>query len=544
VTGVNVGATSLSAVKNGITSNSVSVDVSDAVITDISVIPSVVHVAKGQHQTLTANAIYSDNTSSEITDSVSWRPVNTSIATVNPEGQVSGVDVGTTTLAAVKDGVTSHSVGVVVSDAVITSISVTPALATIAKGQEKTLTATATYSDNTSTNISNSATWVPIDTSVATITSNAVLSGIKIGTTTLTAVKDGVESHTVDVEVNDAVITDISVTPTTLQVAKGQHQPLTATAIYSDHTSSDVTDSVTWLPVDTSAATVTPEGQVTGVEVGSTTVTAVKDNITSNTIDVDITNAVMTDLTLMPPFIGMPNIELIDTNIQIHDVTAIATYSDGTTANVTDDVKLSLPVDDDTGLVSGAFTLAYNLLIPKNVGTGLLNAHLDGFLRSLDVNVCSPDSIGGDGLARECIFLFKIPNEDGRIFASTPSVDYLDRLGLSRDGDILYTTGKWGHDNDRFYVFTWEQADAMCVRYSGIYLGGRTNWRLIRSDEIDFLHSRQILTQLPNNYYYWTSTKGNKNGEYLGVYMENKSIASYSKESAFLAACVSDRIEE
>ncbi|MEZ9844992.1 Ig-like domain-containing protein, partial [Vibrio sp. 10N.261.51.C5] len=93
-----------------------------------------------------------------------------------------------------------------------------------------------------------------------------------------------VTSNTVSVEVSAAVITAIAVTPPSSTLAKGQLTPLMATATYSDTTSSDVSDSVTWTSDDLSTATVTPTGFLSGVNVGQTTITAIKDGVTSNTV--------------------------------------------------------------------------------------------------------------------------------------------------------------------------------------------------------------------------------------------------------------------
>ncbi|MCW8344790.1 DUF1566 domain-containing protein, partial [Vibrio sp. ZSDZ65] len=57
---------------------------------------------------------------------------------------------------------------------------------------------------------------------------------------------------------------------------------------YSDSTSSDVTTSVTWTPDDTATATVTSGGLLSGVDVSNTTLTARKDGITSNTVNVTV----------------------------------------------------------------------------------------------------------------------------------------------------------------------------------------------------------------------------------------------------------------
>ncbi|MFA0478606.1 Ig-like domain-containing protein, partial [Vibrio splendidus] len=85
-----------------------------------------------------------------------------------------------------------------------------------------------------------SVTWTSDDLSTATVTPTGFLSGVNVGQTTITAIKDGVTSNTVSVEVSAAVITAIAVTPPSSTLAKGQLTPLMATATYSDTTSSDV----------------------------------------------------------------------------------------------------------------------------------------------------------------------------------------------------------------------------------------------------------------------------------------------------------------
>ncbi|WP_394213704.1 Ig-like domain-containing protein, partial [Enterovibrio calviensis] len=110
-----------------------------------------------------------------------------------------------------------------------------------------------------------------------------------VANTTVEAFKDGITSNTVGVDVTNAVITAITVTPSQLSVANGQTQQLLATATYSDGTSADVSSSVTWTSNDPQAATVTPTGLLSGNAVANTTVEAFKDGITSNTVGVDVT---------------------------------------------------------------------------------------------------------------------------------------------------------------------------------------------------------------------------------------------------------------
>ncbi|CAH7316226.1 BIG2 domain-containing protein [Vibrio chagasii] len=91
-----------------------------------------------------------------------------------------------------------------------------------------------------------------------------------------------------DVEVTNAVITAIAVTPSKVSVANGQTRQLLATATYSDGTSADVSNSVTWTSDEPQTATVTPTGLLSGNAVANTTVEAIKDGITSNTVDVEV----------------------------------------------------------------------------------------------------------------------------------------------------------------------------------------------------------------------------------------------------------------
>ncbi|MFO4689023.1 Ig-like domain-containing protein, partial [Vibrio cholerae] len=147
--------------------------------------------------------------------------------------------------------------------------------------------AIATYSDGTSSDVTSSVTWTSVDTSTATVTSAGLLAGVDVGTTSVTATKDGVTSNTVNVDVKPAIVS-IALTPATVDLVKGRTQQLTAIATYGDSTSSDVTSSVTWMSVDTSTATVTSAGLLAGVDMGTTSVTASKGGVMSNILNIKV----------------------------------------------------------------------------------------------------------------------------------------------------------------------------------------------------------------------------------------------------------------
>ncbi|MDE1291271.1 Ig-like domain-containing protein, partial [Vibrio aestuarianus] len=136
---------------------------------------------------------------------------------------------------------------------------------TLAVGNKQPFEAVGHYSDGSSHPLTDLTVsdWHTSDSEVGRFDEPGVLTAVEVGNTTLTATKDGVTSNTVNVNVSAAVITSIQVTPSPVNVAKGQTQQLTATAIFSDGTSSDISSSVTWAPVDTATATVSSTGLLT-----------------------------------------------------------------------------------------------------------------------------------------------------------------------------------------------------------------------------------------------------------------------------------------
>ncbi|NOI65030.1 Ig-like domain-containing protein [Vibrio sp. 99-8-1] len=463
LTGVETGNITVTVSKDGVISNSVSVDVTAAMLTDIAVTPSIVSVAKNQTQQLIATATYSDNSSSDVSGSVTWTSADTSTVTVTPSGLLTGIEVDTTTVTANKDGITSNMVNINVTAAVPTAITLTPSVVSVAKGQTKQLIATEIYSDSSSSDVSDLVAWTPVDTSTATITSTGLLKGVEIGHTTVTAVKDGITSNSISVDVTEATITDIVVTPSIVGVAKGQTEQLAATATYSDNSSSDVSGSVIWTPLDTSTAIVTPTGLLTGIGIDNTLVTATKDSITSNEVNVEVTTAVLTDITVTPSIVGIA----IGKTQQL---AATATYSDDSSSDVTRSVTWK------SANTSTVTVTPSGLLTGIKSGTTTVTATKDSITsNTANADVCRD-------LAGSCIDTFDTGS--GKLFTNSPSVAYLNSIGGSATSGSYTDGGSWGPAGD-FYQFTWHNANSLCAKYNTQKLAGRDNWRLATRYELE-----------------------------------------------------------
>ncbi|WP_017818816.1 Lcl domain-containing protein [Vibrio sp. L85] len=87
----------------------------------------------------------------------------------------------------------------------------------------------------------------------------------------------------------DAVVVEITVTPSPISVLVGRTQQLVAVAKYDDGAESDVSDSVSWDIVgDPTIAEVSASGLVTGNTKGDAELIAQKDGITSDTVTVTV----------------------------------------------------------------------------------------------------------------------------------------------------------------------------------------------------------------------------------------------------------------
>ena len=152
----------------------------------------------GATVTVTATAAYSDGTSATVTPT--WSSSNTGVATVSSSGTVTAVAAGTVsssgTVTAVAAGTVqitgtydgqSDSVGITVAS--ITNIVVNASATTLTVGATATVTATATYSDGTSAEVT--PTWTSSAEGVATVSASGTVTAVAAGTATMTGTFGG-----------------------------------------------------------------------------------------------------------------------------------------------------------------------------------------------------------------------------------------------------------------------------------------------------------------------------------------------------------------
>ncbi len=280
VTTVSVGTGTLTAVQGSI-SASTTLTVTTATLSSIAITPANPNLPAGVTQQFTATGTYSDGTSLDLTTQVAWSTADPSVATVTTTGLVTTVAAGTSTLTAAQGGI-SGSTNLTVTAATLSSITVTPADPNIPIGFIQQFTATGTYSDGTSFNISKLVTWGWSNGAVVTMDGTGLATAIGAGASIIAATRGSISASTT-LTVNFGGLSSITVTPANLSIPAGVTLQFTATGIFPEGTANDKTSQVAWTSSNPAVATVSASGLVTAISPGTTTITSTSGTITGST---------------------------------------------------------------------------------------------------------------------------------------------------------------------------------------------------------------------------------------------------------------------
>src|SRR5205823_2074521 len=196
-----------------------------AAVASVDLTPPSATVQVGQTVQLTA--IPRDANGNALSDrAVTWTSNNTSVASVSPTGLVTGVVAGSATITATSEGKGGTS-SITVTNVPVASVDVTPPTATVQTGQTVQLSATPREANGAALP-GRVVTWTSSNTSVATVSPTALVTGVVAGSATITATSEG-KSGTASITVTDIPVASVDVTPPTATVQAGQTVQLTAT---------------------------------------------------------------------------------------------------------------------------------------------------------------------------------------------------------------------------------------------------------------------------------------------------------------------------
>ena len=331
-------------------SNSVSITVTEAVLGSISVTTDKSTLAKGVKAKLKATGIYTDNSTVDMTNTVTWITdsnddgINdTSIGridTTESMGEFSSLNPGTVTIKAIQ-GKISGSTKITVTPATLVTLSLGSSKL-IANGLQLKLTAIGTYSDNSTQDMTSLALWS--SSGKASIGNDSISSGLMNTngeeTVTITANVKGTIA-TVSITVLPAEITSLSISSSEITQAKGTSQKIQIGGYFTDGSVRDITSQVTFsidsngdAIDDSTIASISnlseSKGTILAISEGKATIKATigKVSITSNLI---VSPADLTSITITPA-----NIQFAKGLSQ--KFTATGFYTDNSTRDITSSV--------------------------------------------------------------------------------------------------------------------------------------------------------------------------------------------------------------
>ena len=202
--------------------------------------------------------------------SVTWSSNRPNVASVNANGVVAAVSVGSAAITATIEG-KSGVAAISVAPAPVASVSVSPSSATLIVGQTAELEAQPRDASGQPLS-GRSVTWSSNHSEVATVTSSGIVAAVSAGSATITASSEG-RSGNATIVVEAPTVNRVEVTPATTTVDVGGSFRLTAT-VYDSRGNVIPGAQVAWASSDTRIATVDNTGRVLGVREGSVIITA------------------------------------------------------------------------------------------------------------------------------------------------------------------------------------------------------------------------------------------------------------------------------
>jgi hypothetical protein len=373
LTGVGRGTAQVSAAYQGAT-GSTAITIGAAALVGITVGATQPTLAVGQSEPLTATGKFSDGSTQNLTQLVTWQSIPSSVATINAQGSLTAVGKGIAQVSAVYQGATG-SAAITIGAAALVGITVSAAQPTLAVGQSEPLTATGKFSDGSTQNLTQLATWQSSPPTIATISAQGSLTGVGKGTAQVSAAYQGTTGSAA-IAVGAAVPIGITVGVSEPTLPQGESEALTATAKFSDGSTQNVTQMVTWQATPGIVATVNAHGNLTGVGRGVAQITASYQGVTGNAA-VTVGAAALLSITVNPNGSSLPA-------GRTEALSAIGTFSDGTQQNFTQSAAWS------SSAPSIATVSTTGAVLAKAIGSTTISASVGSLAGKSDLSVTAP----------------------------------------------------------------------------------------------------------------------------------------------------------
>jgi hypothetical protein len=368
------GVAQVSAAYQGITGDT-SITVSQAALLQIAVSSPQPSLPVGESEMLAATGSFSDGSKQNLTTSVTWTVSPSAVASVNAQGNLKALTRGVGQVSAAFAGVTG-STSIAVGPPALLQIAVSSQQTTLPVGESELVTATGSFSDGSSQNLTTSVTWTVSPSAVASVNAHGSLKALTRGVAQVSAAYQGVTGDT-SISVGPAALLQIALSPSSSSLPLGESEAMSATGIFSDGSQQNLTTSATWGSSAVAVATVNSTGNVTGKSLGSTAISASLGSVSG-----------VASLTVSAPVIVGLNITPANSSIVIGSsgrLQAVASLSDGTTQNLTQTATWSSSQPAIAGVSSGGVVTAE--LVGSTTISATITAPSNNFTASAALSV-------------------------------------------------------------------------------------------------------------------------------------------------------------
>ncbi len=318
----------------------------------------------------------------EITDQMTWISADAKVATLDAKGIATATGSGRVIITSqIFEPATQKTLQATTVLSVVpqlTSLTVSPASAQIAKTTSQQFTATGSYNDGTQGDVTALAAWNSSQ-AAATVSSSpgtqGMALGVSPGSTNITAALGSVTSSPALLTVTNASLVSLAVTPANSTVPFASSQQFVATGSFDDGTKQNISATVTWNSSNPALVRVTSAGLVTGLGLGNADISAsmgAVNNTTTATVDASSISKVT-----VVPVAKIAN----NTSSQMR---AVAILKDGSSLDVTSTPGIAWSSSD-----SSVATIAANsgVASAKGPGSATISAKLGSQNGSATLNV-------------------------------------------------------------------------------------------------------------------------------------------------------------
>jgi hypothetical protein len=382
-TGIAEGSADITATFDSATIDTVTLTVTAPQLQSITITPANSSVLSIAQTSFTATGHYSDGTNTDITSIADWTsspPAIASIIVTNEEAIATTLTEGRTTIGATLDEI-SASTPLQVTGGNLTTIALKPLNPTMAVGTTQRISATGSFSNNTTRDITGRVTWEVVNSATATVepASGNLAWLTAVATTsptpaTISATWEAIEGTT-NLTVENPTLSSLSITPPSLDLTLNTSDRFTVTGTYTGGHTQDLTSSANW---SSPAAAVEVfnlgvnkgrvKGAVAATNPAATTTAAYGGQTATATVGKVVQRTLQSLAISAQPATFIPGTQV--------SFTATATYSDNTTHVVTEDTVWSV---DKTNVAILADTVNQpGLTVAVDSGTATLTAAFGG----------------------------------------------------------------------------------------------------------------------------------------------------------------------